>query len=886
MPSFPRSFRALIALLPLALSLAACNGEDDPNQTEDPSTGSPDGAVPDAGLPEQPEEDASVDEPDDASVPVVPADAQVDEPLDAQVEEGDAGHDGGSEQAPDGSVDAVDGGVDTEEPVGSVQCESALAKPTAGICDATAGSGAAVLVQGNVLVETGHYLDGQVLYSGDKILCVGCDCADRAEAADATVVNCTGSVVSPGLINAHDHLNYDERSPLASTAPGGTRYQHRHDWRGEVSTPSNQHGTKVTSAGMRWNELRQFINGTTSIAASTLATGGLRNLDELESRDKALGFKATTYEVFALGDSNETFKANCKWSYAYGEYEMSLFPGVVTHTAEGINNYAHEEFRCQSSSFGGARDFVEKNVSHIHGVGLQTVDYYNMARDGSKLVWSPRSNISLYGNTALAPIFHRMGGTIALGTDWTYSGSATVQREMACVAELNPTAYGGYFSDEQIWLMATANAARATGTYHLIGSLAQGKIADLAVFRAEPGKLHRAVIDALTDDVALVVRDGDLLFAETDVATALGQACDPIMVCGDERRVCASREFAGTTFAAIEQEVSAAPAAYPAVFCDTPANEPTCIPSRTGSYGGPSEGDMDGDGLADASDNCPTMFNPVRPIDNGAQPDDDGDGLGDMCDPTPLRSDLDNDGDANAADDCPFTENASQEDGDMDGKGDVCDACPATANPESVCPPEPTSIVSIQNGTVPENTSVVVEGAVVTGIDANGFMAQDPSVADGKYAGVYVFMGKKPSLALGERVSFAGTTDEYFDFTEVGSAIVLSHSAGAPLAPIALTVAEAATEPYEGVLVTLTDVTKVDNPYSCTPDSASCRDTNLFELNDSIVAWNGFYGDAAASWTSEATAAATDMSPTVTGVMHYRFVRRRIAPRSADDITP
>ena len=24
-------------------------------------------------------------------------------------------------------------------------------------------------------------------------------------------------------------------------------------------------------------------------------------------------------EGFALGDSNETFKANCKWSYAYGE---------------------------------------------------------------------------------------------------------------------------------------------------------------------------------------------------------------------------------------------------------------------------------------------------------------------------------------------------------------------------------------------------------------------------------------------------------------------------------------------------------------------------------------------------------------------------------------
>jgi hypothetical protein len=350
--------------------------------------------------------------------------------------------------------------------------------------------------------------------------------------------------------------------------------------------------------------------------------------------------------------------------------------------------------------------------------------------------------------------------------------------------------------------------------------------------------------------------------------------------------VCAAREFAGATFAQIETEVGAAPAAYPAVFCDTPVNEPTCVPSRTTSYGGPTADDMDGDGVLDGSDNCPTMFNPVRPIDGSAQPDDDADGLGDMCDPTPLRADLDGDADENPADNCPFTENATQLDGDMDGKGDVCDACPAAANPESVCLPEPTSIVDIQDGTVKKGTSVMVQGAVVTAIDGDGFMAQDPTVTSGRYAGVYVYTGSKPSLKLGDRVTFAGTTDEYFEYTEVGGAFVISRASGAPLAPVAVTVAEAAGEPYEGVLVTVTDVTKVDNPYSCTPDGATCRDANLFELNDALVAWDSFYMDGAASWTSEATAAAADMSPSVTGVMHYRFARRRIAPRNAADNTP
>jgi hypothetical protein len=63
-------------------------------------------------------------------------------------------------------------------------------------------------------------------------------------------------------------------------------------------------------------------------------------------------------------------------------------------------------------------------------------------------------------------------------------------------------------------------------------------------------------------------------------------------------------------------------------------------------------------------------------------------------------------------------------------------------------------------------------------------------------------------------------------------------------------------------------------------------DARLFELDDTIIAWDRFYADGQTSWTSEAAAAAADMTPTVTGVMFYRFDRRRIVPRVAADITP
>ncbi len=792
--------------------------------------------------------------------------------------------DGGSSPNDVTDVDASpvpDASVDPDAmPVAEVvQCPVDLPAVTSGICTASAGAGSAVSIRGTVLAENTAFLDGEVVYDGSKIVCTGCECGDAPGRDTATVVDCGDAVISPGLINAHDHLNYDDQAPLPSTAADGERFDHRHDWRGEVSTPSNQYGTGGTSDGMRLGELRQLLTGTTSMAASTRADAFVRNLDELESADVNLGFDSTTYEVFALGDGNENFQANCGWNYKYSEFEVGQMHDLVTHTAEGITDYAQAEFFCQSRSTDNGQDFTERNVAHIHGIGLFTADYFNMARDNAKLIWSPRSNISLYGMTAAAPTFARLGGTVALGTDWTYSGSASISRELQCAADLNAAAYGNAFTDRDLWLMATRNAAQATGADALIGTLAADKIADLAVFRAAPGELHAAVIGATAGDTALVIKAGEVMSGEPGVVEALGNPCEVVDVCGADRQICVAGQAGGRTFAQI---IAATPAAYPAIFCDTPDNEPSCVPMRPGSYDGPTAGDSDGDGIADGSDLCPTMFDPIRPIDDGDQADDDSDGVGDACDATPLRMDLDGDGVVNEEDNCPFAANPTQTDGDDDTKGDVCDACPTTPNPTGVCGPTTASIVDIRTGVVTLGTAVTVSGAIVTGVAANGFTMQDPNVADGQNAGIFVFTNNAPDVVVGDEVTVAGSVDDYFDQAELSSASVVAAAPGTPITPVVLTVAVAATEPYESVLVTLSDVATIVDPYDCTADVAGCGDDLLWQVNGAIVVYDQFYDDA--NWAAETAAAGAGTD--ITGPMFFRFGSRRICPRTAGDITP
>lgn len=88
--------------------------------------------------------------------------------------------------------------------------------------------------------------------------------------------------------------------------------------------------------------------------------------------------------------------------------------------------------------------------------------------------------------------------------------------------------------------------------------------------------------------------------------------------------------------------------------------------------------DLDGDGVANATDNCVHVA-------NVSQDDEDMDGVGDACEPVIPPADADGDGVPDATDNCVDAPNPDQADVDADGVGDACELPSGACAADDAC---------------------------------------------------------------------------------------------------------------------------------------------------------------------------------------------------------
>lgn len=329
----------------------------------------------------------------------------------------------------------------------------------------------------------------------------------------------TGATLYPGLIELHNHLPYNVL-PLWQVPK---KYGDRGQWGGSanpdyhrlVTGPMTVLGQSAAlmPAVVRYVEAKALVNGTTTSQGIALFSdaGARRMYRGVVRTVEATDDPALPEAVSRIADV-EAADAQ-KFLARLGQPHKLLL-----HLAEGVDQAAREHFL--ALQYAPGQWAINHNLVGIHCTALTADDFTRMAALGAAMVWSPLSNLLLYGATADVAAAKKAGLPMALGSDWSVSGSKGLLGELKA-AQLASRAAGGVFGDDELVAMATCDAARILGWDHALGSLAAGLRADITGVAGTSGDPYTALVDAADTDVDVVVVGGAPRFGEAALMKTL-----------------------------------------------------------------------------------------------------------------------------------------------------------------------------------------------------------------------------------------------------------------------------------------------------------------------------------------------------------------------------
>ena len=465
-------------------------------------------------------------------------------------------------------------------------CRSAAAPPDVpvrtGVPTIVVGAPDRILLTGTVVTPDTSF-DGQVLVEGDLVTCVapGATCGQAPGAIGATLID-TQAVIAPGLVDVHNHILFDIfdnddwfPSQLYTDHdqwPAEPRYAAMLDVKQcLVNDPQGQpawcaqtpYGTTAGSLRCevdKWGELKGLVAGTTAIVGLAGTTG------------PCFGSLARSVDAPQNGLGQDKIQSTALYppsnpSDVCTNFATGKTDAFVLHVGEGTDATAGGELARLGSMTTPANCLYAPQTAITHGVAFTPTDFVMMGQAGMKLVWSPQSNVSLYGQTADIPSALDAGVTVALGPDWSMGGSRNMLDELRFADAWDNAHWNDRLSAQDLVTTATAHGAQALALGDKLGTIAVGHLADLAVFAGDVTRPYDAIVAARPVNVELVMVGGVVLYGDAALAAAgpVAPGCEAIDICGTPKFLCvattATTDKLDQTYAQIEAALSQALAA-------------------------------------------------------------------------------------------------------------------------------------------------------------------------------------------------------------------------------------------------------------------------------------------------------------------------------------
>ncbi len=363
--------------------------------------------------------------------------------------------------------------------------------------------------------------------------------AGPKELQGTRVVDVGSCLVLPGLIDLHSHLAY-ATLPLWEEPDRTVPFAHHDIWPSRptyakaVTWPAYAFVVASPAELLAYAEVRAVIGGTTSIQGSPPRNRPLdgwlvRNVED-ERFSGGVGEDQILASTLPMKSDQLARRAN----------QMRAGATFIYHCAEGQpGSIVAREYTAV-----GQAGCLQGRLIAIHTNALGP-DAYGAWTTPGTIVWSPFSNLWLYGTTTDIPAARARRIRVCLGSDWGPSGTRNVLGELK-VAQLVSEARGWSLSTLELLKMVTANPGDALAAAWGVqaGRLQPGALGDVVVISAPAGKSWVDGVMAATEAaVELVVIGGRPVYGTTERMQAAGATGTSSLVVNGVRRSLALSRF-------------------------------------------------------------------------------------------------------------------------------------------------------------------------------------------------------------------------------------------------------------------------------------------------------------------------------------------------------